>query len=211
MRRYGWGTRARLVTPPEATEAWRTFYLRLRERRTPSGRPPRSAWPHDRAPSGAVSYDGEGTLIVAPYDEMDADDHLAQIVTHELAHLAVQGPSSKREVDWGLDNMSDAHVPRELAALRVQASWCDLHGLRDVLVPTTAFRAAWPGIGAAPFDPPGAGLPEPIEGTRITAQMRQEAAALAHGAELRESLGDAIHDALAQTAHASRALLRDSM
>ena len=202
-----------MTPPPETTEAWRTFYLRLREQTD-------ALWASTAQSLGLtiarrrgafVSYDGEGTLIVAPYDEMDADDHLAQIVTHELAHLAVQGPSSKREVDWGLDNMSDAHVPRELAALRVQASWCDLHGLRDVLVPTTAFRAAWPAIGAAPFDPPGAGLPEPIEGTRITAQMRQEAAALAHGAELRESLGDAINDALAQTAHASRALLRDSM
>ena len=202
------------MTPPrEASEAWRTFYLRLREQTD-------ALWVATAQALGMtiarrrgafVTYDGEGTLIVAPYDEMDADDHLAQIVTHELAHLAVQGPLARREVDWGLDNMSDAHVTRELAALRVQASWCAPHGLRAILVPTTAFRAAWPSIGTAPFDSPNAGLSEPIEGTRITAGMRREAAALAKDAELRGALGAAINDALTQTARAARALLGDSM
>lgn len=102
--------------------------------------------------SGAfVAYDGQGTIQVAPYGELDDDDLLAQIVLHEVCHHLIEGDSSRHAPDWGLDNTGRADEPRERAALRLQARWLDEHGLRDVLVPTTDFRTFYDGLGATPL------------------------------------------------------------
>lgn len=194
--------------PAAGSAAWRSFYASLRAETdalwVASAR--ELGFGVERARGAFVSYDGAGTIAVAPYDEMDPDDHLAQIVVHELAHFAVEGAEARARADWGLDNMSDAHVANELAALRVQAWWCDAHGLRDVLVPTTAFREAWPAIGAAPLAPPAGAWSATIEGTRVTPHVRATAAALAHAAPLREELARSLAGPLAATARCARDL-----
>jgi hypothetical protein len=104
-----------------------------------------------RDPSAYVSYDGRGAISVSPDDQMDDDDHLAQILLHELCHHLVEGDASRDEADWGLDNMSDADAVRELAALRVQAWLADGYGLRALMVATTDFRPYYEALGPAPL------------------------------------------------------------
>lgn len=105
-----------------------------------------------RSPDSFVSYDGDGTINIAPDSEMDADDHLAQIVLHELCHHLVEGDDSRHHPDWGLDNMDERHVPREHAALRVQAALADRFGLRAHMVATTDFRPFYEALGEDPLD-----------------------------------------------------------
>lgn len=141
--------------------------------------------------SGAfVAYDGAGTIEVAPYDELDDDDLLAQIVLHELCHHVVQGPASRDAMDWGLDNMGDADDWREHAALRLQAAWLDRYGLRHILVPTTDFRAFYDALGDAPLD-----------GDDDSAALARRA-----WAARAPALVSAIDAALAQTARAAAAV-----
>jgi hypothetical protein len=104
-----------------------------------------------RDPAAYVSYDGRGVILVSPDEEMDEDDHLAQIVLHELCHHLVEGDASRNEVDWGLDNLTDADAVRELAALRVQAWLADGFGLRAWMVATTDFRPYYESLPADPL------------------------------------------------------------
>jgi hypothetical protein len=104
-----------------------------------------------RDPAAYVSYDGRGAISVSPDEEMDEDDHLPQILLHELCHHLVEGDASRHAPDWGLDNMSDADRVRELAALRVQAWLADQHGLRALMVATTDFRPYYEALGADPL------------------------------------------------------------
>ena len=97
-----------------------------------------------------VSYDGR-VLNIAPDDELDDDDCIAQIVLHELCHHFVEGPASMMKPDWGLDNMDARHEAHEHAALRLQAAVLDRYGLRDVLVPTTDFRPYYEQLGVNPL------------------------------------------------------------
>jgi hypothetical protein len=94
-----------------------------------------------RMPGAFVAYDGTGTIAVAPYEDLDDDDCLAQIVLHELCHHWVQGPQSRHALDWGLSNTDAADEAREHLALRLQAALLAPTGLARVLVPTTDFRA----------------------------------------------------------------------
>lgn len=113
-----------------------------------------------RSPGSFVSYDGRGGINMAPDDEMDDDDHIAQIVLHELCHHLVEGEDSRNHADWGLDNMDERHVPREHAALRVQAALADRVGLRDHFVATTDFRPYYEALGEDPLvgDDPAAAI-----------------------------------------------------
>ena len=93
-----------------------------------------------RRSTSYVWYDGAGEVAVAPDDELDVDDTLAQILLHELVHFLVQGESSRAEADWGLDNLTDRDAYLEEAALVLQLRILREAGLERVLVPTTDFR-----------------------------------------------------------------------
>lgn len=93
-----------------------------------------------RSRASFVSYDGAGTLNVAPDEELDGDDTLLQIVIHELAHAWVEGEASFCREDWGLDNVATGHLDREYAALRLQLALLAPHHLERALHPTTTHR-----------------------------------------------------------------------
>ncbi len=106
--------------------------------------------------SGEVyaSMDGAGVLLLGSPETLDPDDCVAQMVFHELCHSLVEGRAGLTSVDWGLANVSedltDADFAREHATLRLQALLAGEHGLREVLAPTTDFRAYY---DALPEDP----------------------------------------------------------
>lgn len=102
-----------------------------------------------------AASDGRGTLTLGASETLDPDDCLAQMVFHELCHSLVQGPGSLGQEDFGLDNQSDRDVLREHACLRLQAKLAGEHGLRELLAPTTDFRAFYDALGDDPFAPPG--------------------------------------------------------
>jgi hypothetical protein len=87
-----------------------------------------------------VSYQGDSVIRVAPYEDLDPDDTLGQMVVHELCHYFVEGPQSREQWDWGLCNDGEEDEPAELAAIRVQAALLEDFGLRAALGPTTDFR-----------------------------------------------------------------------
>lgn len=93
-----------------------------------------------RRSTSYVWYDGAGEIAIAPDEELDADDTLAQIILHELVHFLVQGEEARHEPDWGLDNLSDQHAYLEEAALVMQLRLLTAWQLEQVLVPTTDFR-----------------------------------------------------------------------
>jgi hypothetical protein len=98
--------------------------------------------PVARGGEAFVHFDGR-VLWVADDADLDDDDSLAQLVFHELCHLAVQGPAMRHVPDWGLDSSSDRDLVREHGAVRLQAHLAGLWGLRAVLFPTTEVRALW--------------------------------------------------------------------
>lgn len=102
-----------------------------------------------RRSTSYVWYDGAGEVAVAPDDELDADDTLAQILLHELVHFLVQGEASRTQPDWGLDNLSDRDAYLEEAALLLQQRILRAFALEDVLVPTTDFRSYYLAEAAA--------------------------------------------------------------
>ena len=108
-----------------------------------------------RSKEAYASTDGLGTLLIATEDQLDPDDHLGQMVFHELCHALVEGDEGESQVDWGLDNTRMGHPWREHAALRLQAYLAERWGLRDFMAPTTDFRVTfWKDLGDDPFDFP---------------------------------------------------------
>lgn len=107
----------------------------------------RLGWRVVRSHECYAAWDGRDTLILSDAADFDPDDSLAQMILHEICHALVEGPDKLGEVDWGLDNTSDADVVREYACHRVQAALCDPHGLRQVLAPTTDFRPYYEALG----------------------------------------------------------------
>ncbi|MCA9578926.1 MAG: hypothetical protein R3B40_12730 [Polyangiales bacterium] len=104
----------------------------------------------ERSDGCFASVDPAGVMTLGAPETLDADDCLAQMIFHELCHSLVQGREGLAEVDWGLDNESARDVPREHATLRLQAHLASQYGLRQVLAPTTDFRAFY---DALPNDP----------------------------------------------------------
>jgi hypothetical protein len=139
-----------------------------------------------RAPAAYASWDGNGTLTLAPEDEFDPDDTLAQMILHEICHSLVAGPDGMRQVDWGLDNTSDRDVVQEHATNRLQAAWTEPYGLREFLAVTTDFRAYY---DALPRRPLADGMDPAIAPAR-TAKIRAE----------REPYATTVADALEATA-----------
>jgi hypothetical protein len=143
-----------------------------------------------RSEAAYASTDGNGTIVIGEPHTLDDDDSLAQLVLHELCHALVQGEASWRARDWGLDNTSDRDDVREEACLRLQAHFCDRHGLRAALEPTTEWRAYFRALPA-----------EPLRGG--AGPRDEEASALAWaGAALaeRRGWGGVLGEALAATA-----------
>lgn len=152
-----------------------------------------------------VTYDGAGTVGVAPYSDLDPDDCLAQIILHELCHFAVEGTWSRSAPDWGLDNTTERDVPQEHAALVAQLLVLAPHDLERALAPTTDFRAWYDGVLA----PLGATVrTSPHDGAAVAATV---AAAIAAGGALLTGVASAGPDVAAQVAshgqRAARALL----
>jgi len=104
-----------------------------------------------------ASVDGAGTLTLGTDDTLDADDCLAQMIFHELCHSLVAGEAGLERPDWGLpdwsEDLSDVDTRVEHAALRLQAHLAARHGLREVLAPTTDFRAYYDALPADVFGP----------------------------------------------------------
>ena len=122
-------------------------------------------WRVERSDQVYASTDGAGRVWLGTPDTLDADDCLAQMIFHELCHACVQGELG-RAPDWGLDNTSARDVPREHACLRLQATLADAHGLREVLAPTTDFRAWYDALGDDPLTGADPSIALAMEGSR---------------------------------------------
>ena len=94
-----------------------------------------------RSSDANATTNGRGTLFIAAREHLDPDDCLAQMIFHELCHSLVEGHDSFSKRDWGLDNATNRDEPREHACLRAQAFLSERYGLRELLAPTTDFRA----------------------------------------------------------------------
>src|SRR4028118_1405202 len=80
-----------------------------------------------RTEAAYATSDGAGGIAIGVPSTLDDDDSVAQLVFHELCHALVQGELALAQIDWGLDNTSDAHLDSEYAALRLQAHLADAH------------------------------------------------------------------------------------
>lgn len=128
----------------------------------------------ERSSETYASTDGLGTLYLSNVEAMDADDCLAQMILHEICHFMVQGPKSLGWVDWGLDNEGAVDVEREHACLRLQAALLDPFGLRQVLAPTTDFRAYYDQLSQDPFQLRQASDQESIVRAKAAYHRRQQ-------------------------------------
>lgn len=143
-----------------------------------------------RDPSIFSATDGSGRLVLGPRSTLDPDDCVAQMIFHEICHWIVNGEGTLHQRDWGF--ALDAELDwREHSALRLQAAWAGEHGLREVLAPTSQFRAYYDAIPADAFQP----LDEGERESKVVARAR-EAWAAAHG----RPWGGPVGAALAATA-----------
>jgi hypothetical protein len=96
-----------------------------------------------RTADAYASSDGTGRISIGTDEHLDGDDAVAQLIFHELCHALCEGPDRQRLPDWGLDNTGTEadHVMREHACLRLQVVLATPHGLRDLMAPTTEYRA----------------------------------------------------------------------
>jgi hypothetical protein len=156
-----------------------------------------------RDPLGYATTDGSGQLTIAPDDELDSDDCLAQIILHELCHALIEGEASFQRPDWGLhsDGVAATYggdAVREEACLRLQAALLRPHGLRGLLGPTTEFRSFYDALPADPLDRQlshagDPALPLAWEGLRRASQLpfrRPIEAALQATAAIHAALGN---------------------
>ena len=96
-----------------------------------------------RTADAYASSDGAGRILIGSDEHLDDDDAVAQLIFHELCHALCEGPDRERLPDWGLDNTGGApeQVIHEHACLRLQVVLAAPHGLRDLMAPTTEYRA----------------------------------------------------------------------
>jgi Fe-S-cluster containining protein len=98
-----------------------------------------------------ASSDGRGNILIGVDEILDPADSVAQLIFHELCHGLVEGPESWLSADWGLCNTDDHDAVREHACLRVQVNLAEPHGLRELMAPTTPYRAYHDGITGDPL------------------------------------------------------------
>lgn len=108
----------------------------------------RLGWKVVREPSAYASWDGKGTLALAPPDALDEDDCIAQMILHEICHALVAGAKGMALPDWGLDNTTDRDTVSEHATNRLQAALSEPYGLRDFFAVTTEFRSYYDSLEA---------------------------------------------------------------
>lgn len=106
-----------------------------------------------RDPDVYSMTDGEGLLALAPRDDLDADDTLAQQVLHEICHWIVAGPEAFAQRDWGYELDVPLDDPREHACLRLQAWLAARYGLRGLMAPTGLYRPYWDRLLDDPLQP----------------------------------------------------------
>lgn len=96
-----------------------------------------------RTADAYASSDGTGRILIGTDEHLDSDDAVAQLIFHELCHALCEGPDRQHLPDWGLDNTGAEadHVIHEHACLRLQVVLAAPHGLRDLMAPTTEYRA----------------------------------------------------------------------
>ena len=106
----------------------------------------------ERTGDAYASSDGAGRIFIATDDHLDVDDAVAQLIFHELCHALCEGPERAALPDWGLDNTGaePEHLAREHACLRLQVHLATPYALRDLMAPTTEYRAYHDRI---PIDP----------------------------------------------------------
>jgi hypothetical protein len=129
-----------------------------------------------------ASSDGRGTISIGVGEVLDADDAVAQLVFHELCHAITQGEGALALPDWGLDNTGPRDVVREHACLRLQAHLADPHRLRELMAPTTEYRAYHDGLPEAPL----------ADGDDPAIPIAREAAERAGRSPWREPLDEAL-------------------
>ncbi|MEP6652322.1 MAG: hypothetical protein ABJA82_03130 [Myxococcales bacterium] len=98
-------------------------------------------WQVVRGTSAYASTDGKGIMSIAVDESLDQQDAVAQLIFHELCHGLLEGPASWSLPDWGLSNTDDRDVTHEHACLRLQVHLTEAHGLRELMAPTTEYRA----------------------------------------------------------------------
>ena len=97
-------------------------------------------WKLQRSHQVFASWNGVDTLTLGTRDDLDADDHLAQMILHEICHALIEGKSSWTQRDWGLENIDEKHLVNELSCHRLQAALADQVGLRGFFAVTTDWR-----------------------------------------------------------------------
>lgn len=108
-------------------------------------------WNMIRSSEVFASWDGGHTLTLGRGDDLDSDDHLGQMVLHEICHALIEGPDGWIAVDWGLENIDARDLDRELACLRLQASWADRVNLRKFFAATTDWCRYYEVLPSNPF------------------------------------------------------------
>ncbi|MEO8214420.1 MAG: hypothetical protein ABI560_14565, partial [Myxococcales bacterium] len=98
-------------------------------------------WQVVRGNSAYASTDGKGIMSVAVDESLDQQDAVPQLIFHELCHGLVEGPPGWSLPDWGLSNTDDRDVTHEHACLRLQVHLTEGHALRELMAPTTEYRA----------------------------------------------------------------------
>jgi hypothetical protein len=143
-----------------------------------------------RNPKIFSATDGTGLLELGPRDTLDPDDCTAQMIFHEFCHWITNGLETFHERDWGFS--LDAELDwREHACLRAQAAINADHGLREVLAPTSGFRAYYDAVPADPFAP----IDDSEREARVCALARE-----AYGRLTAPPLKEPVADALRATA-----------
>ena len=104
----------------------------------------------ERTDAAYASSDGAGRIFIATEEHLDPDDAVAQLIFHELCHALCEGPARAGLPDWGLDNSGARpdEVVREHACLRLQIELATPFGLRELMAPTTEYRAYHDGVPA---------------------------------------------------------------
>ena len=109
----------------------------------------------ERVESSYASTDGRGGISIGVDAILDGDDAVAQLIFHEICHGLVEGPARWSLPDWGLSNADDRDVVREHACLRVQVHLAEPHGLRELMAPTTEYRAYHDAVVGDPLSSTG--------------------------------------------------------
>lgn len=110
-------------------------------------------WRVERVESSYASTDGRGQIAIGVDGILDGDDAIAQLIFHELCHGLVEGPAGWALPDWGLSNADARDVEHEHACLRVQIHLAEPVGLRELMAPTTEYRAYHDAVVGDPLSP----------------------------------------------------------